>query len=728
MSGQRPLTCLHSNPYFYAPLKFFPMKNPAFILLLAAAAVACGPSDKNTESNMESSPNPLLVEWNTPFGVPPFDQIESSHYLPAFKKGMEEQLGEVQAIVENEDAPSFANSVEALELSGATLSRVAHVFYAVNAAHTNETLQATAKEVAPLMAAHGDAISLNPDLFERIQAVYEQKDALDLSDEEALLLEETYTDFVRSGARVTGDDKTRLKEINARLAELGASFGENLLAETNGFELHLTDSAQVADLPDGLRALGRQEAESRDKEGWVFTTQRPSCNPFLQSSTDRSARRKIFDGYALRGNNGNENDNTDIIEEIALLSLERANLLGYESHSHYVLSKQMAKAPENVYGFMDNVWPKALELAKQERADLSSAIKADGIDETFEGSDWRFYVEKIRAERYAFNEEETKPYFEFNAVREGCFMLANELFGLSFDPLNDMPVWHEDQQVYEVKNEDGSHLGILYMDFFTRESKRGGAWMNELRMQQNVSGFVTPIVTNNFNFPPPTEDGPSLLNFTEAQTLFHEFGHALHGLFSNVKYASQSGTNVPRDFVEFPSQVMENWMSEPEILKMYARHYQTGEVIPDEMIARMNAANQFNTGFATVEYMAAAYLDMAWYTLTEKRELETNAFEKEAMERIGLIEEIIPRYRSTYFGHIWGGGYASGYYSYLWSEVLDADAFAAFKENGILDRATAERFRTMLSKGGSAPSMDLYVAFRGQEPDPAYLLEKKGLN
>lgn len=676
----------------------------------------------NQESTVSS--NPLLEEWNTPFGVPPFDLIENDHYLPAFKEAMAEQLEEVDAITSNTEAPTFANTIEALEVSGGALSKVVNVFYAVEAANTNESLQATAKEIAPLLAAHQDKINLNEALFVRIKAVYEQE--LDLSTEENVLLNETYKRFVRSGANVQGAEKERLKEINARLAELGTLFGENLLAETNKFELHITNEEDVADLPESLQALGKQEATNRNMEGWVFTTQRPSCNPFLQSSTNRDYRRQIFDGYRLRGDNNNSNDNKEIIKEIALLSLERANLLGFETHSHYVLSNQMAQNPDAVYSFMDDIWPKALEMAKSERDQLAEAMKADGISESFEGSDWRYYVEKIRAERYAFNEEETKPYFEFNAVREGCFMLANKLFGLSFKELDSLPVWHEDQQVYEVLEEDGSHLGILYMDFFARDSKRGGAWMNEIRMQQNVDGFVTPIITNNFNYPPPTDNGPSLLNFTEAQTLFHEFGHALHGLFSHVKYASLSGTNVPRDFVEFPSQVMENWMSEPEILRMYAKHYQTGEVIPDELIERMNAANQFNTGFGTVEYMAAAYLDLAWYTITEQQEIDANAFEQAAMDKIGLIEEIVPRYRSTYFGHIWGGGYSSGYYSYMWSEVLDADCFAAFTEKGILDRDLATKFRTMLSLGGSRPSMDLYKDFRGQEPNPKYLLEKKG--
>jgi peptidyl-dipeptidase Dcp len=696
------------------------------ICLALASLTACEVKEQKMTEKTAITGNPLMAEWNTPFGAPPFDLIENEHYLPAFKESMAQEEAEVEAISTNTAEPTFKNTIEALELSGSKLKRVSNIFYSVEAANTNEVLKATAKEIAPLLAAHQDKILLNDALFQRIKKVQEFKSRFRLSPEEDRLLEETFKRFVRAGANVEGADRERLKVINGRLAELGTQFGENLLNETNGFELHITDEADVADLPADLKSLGKQEAKNRGKEGWVFTTQRPSCNPFLQSSTNREFRKAIFNGYAKRGDNDNENDNKSIIEEIALLSLEKANLLGYDSHADYVLSDAMAKNPEAVYQFMDDIWPKALAMAKQERSDLAAAMAADGINAPFRGWDWRYYVEKIRAERYAFNEEETKPYFEFNAVREGCFMLANKLFGLSFKELDNIPKWHESQQVYEVLEEDGSHLGIIYMDFFARDSKRGGAWMNELRPQQNVNGFVTPIVTNNFNYPPPTESGPSLLNFTEAQTLFHEFGHGLHGLFSNVKYASLSGTNVPRDFVEFPSQVMENWMSEPEILKMYAKHYQTGEVIPDELIERMNAANQFNTGFATVEYMAAAYLDLAWYTINKKQDLDANQFEAKAMSKIGLIDEILPRYRSTYFGHIWGGGYSSGYYSYLWSEVLDADAFAAFKENGILDKETASRFRMMLSQGGSRPSMDLYKVFRGKEPDPKHLLIKKG--
>jgi peptidyl-dipeptidase Dcp len=436
----------------------------------------------------------------------------------------------------------------------------------------------------------------------------------------------------------------------------------------------------------------------------------------------------MFDGYAMRGDNNNEYDNKAILEEMAALRYEKANLLGYETWAAYVLSDNMAENPDNVYAFLDQLWVPALNMAKAERKALTEEMHKDGVEGKLQGSDWRYYVEKVRAERYNFNEEEMRPYFEFTAVRDGAFMLATNLFGLEFVELENMPKWHEDQQVFEVFDADGSHLGILYMDFFARPSKRGGAWMNELRMQSDVDTFITPIVTNNFNFPKPTADSPSLLSFSEAQTLFHEFGHALHGLFSHVKYGSLSGTNVPRDFVEFPSQVMENWMSEPEVLKLYAKHYQTGEVISDELIAKMNEANAFNEGFNTTEAMAAAYLDMAWHTLKDDSMRDANIFEAAEMERLGLIEQILPRYRSTYFAHIFSGGYSAGYYAYMWSEVLDADAFQAFKETSIFDQETAARYRKMLSMGGSRPGMELYVDFRGREPEIDALIVKKGFN
>ena len=702
------------------------MKKYLIMLLAAGSIMSCS---ENKEKVMvgetsQKTENPILVEWDTPFGMPPFDKIKSEDYLPAFKEAIALHDAEINSIVQNTEAPTFENTIVALEVSGSALTKVANLFFGVEAANTDDVLKEIANQMAPELSSHSDNIKLNADLFVKIKAVYENAD---VTGEDKRLLEETYKSFVRSGAELKGADKDRMREINGRLASLAQDFGNNLLDETNSFELYITDEKEVSYLPKNLVAVAADEAKARGHEnGWVFTLQRPSINPFLQSCTNREYRKIMFDGYMMRGDNDNDKDNKAVLEEMASLRAERAHLMGYESHAQFVLSDNMAETPEAVYGFMDQLWTPALNMAKEERAAMAEMMKKEGIDAKFEGWDWRYYVAQVREERYNFNEEETRPYFEFNAVKDGVFMLANKLFGLTFKEMPDATKWHPDQQVFEVLEADGSHLGVIYMDFFARESKRGGAWMNEIRAQSNVNGMVTPIVTNNFNFPPSTSEGPSLLSFSEAQTLFHEFGHALHGLFSNVKYESLAGTNVPRDFVEFPSQVMENWMSEPEVLKLYAKHYQTGEVIPDELIQRMNDANAFNSGFGTTEYMAAAYLDMAWHTLKTTDKQDARAFEKAEMERLGLIEEIVPRYRSTYFSHIFSGGYSSGYYAYLWSEVLDADAFQAFKETSIFDQETAARYRKMLSLGGSQPGMDLYVGFRGRKPEIEPLLVKKG--
>jgi len=673
--------------------------------------------------------NPLLSEWNTPFGVPPFDKIKNEHYLPAFEKGMQEAQNDIEVLVATKEDASFKNTIIAFEQSGTLLNKVSRIFYAVNGANTNDELKKVAKEIAPKLATHRDNVMLNKHLFQRIKTVYEQKRTLNLSKEDSKLLEETYKRFVRAGANVKGDDNSRLREINARLAILSQEFGENVLDETNSFELYVADKKDVGNLSAGSLANAADEAQKRGHDiGWSFTLQRPSINPFLTASPNTALRKEIFDGYAHRGDNNNEKDNKTIVSEMTSLRLEKAKLLGFNTHAEYVLSNSMAKAPEAVFSFLDKLWTPALEMAKLERKALAEKMNNEGVSVAFTGSDWRHYVEKVRKERYDFDEEETRPYFEFTAVVQGAFTLANKLFGLQFVENKSIPTWHKDQQVYEVLEADGKHVGVLYMDFFARESKRGGAWMNSLRSQSNVNGkMITPIITNNFNFPAPTKETPSLLSFREAQTVFHEFGHGLHGLLSNVTYESLSGTNVPRDFVEFPSQVMENWMSEPEMLQLYAKHYITGEVIPMQLIDKMNEAAKFNQGFATVEYMAAAYLDMYWHSLSDTDKRDVNQFENEMMQKIGLIEEILPRYRSTYFQHIFSGGYSSGYYSYLWSEVLDADAFAAFTESGdLFNPDVAKKYRTLISKGGSVDGMDLYKSFRGREPEIGALLHKKG--
>lgn len=687
-------------------------------------------SCKTTVQNSTTmTENPLLMEWKTPYGVPPFDKIQNKHYAPAFEVAIAEHDAEIEKIANQTESPTFENTIEALEFSGKTLKKIQSVFYALNSANTNDSLQAIAKEFAPKFSAHRDNIYLNDALFQRVQTVYKQN--LKLDGEQFKLLDETYKEFIRSGANLNAADKEKLREINARLAVLSQQFGNNELSETNDFELYVTDEKDLGNLPAGTKANAAKLAlEKGHENGWSFNAQRTMVEPFLQSSPNRELRKKIFDGYALRGDNNNSHDNKAIIQEIVMLRTQKANLLGYKTWANLVLDNSMAKTPEAVMKFLDEMWVPALNMAKTERTALAEKMKNEGITEPFEASDWRYYVEKVRKEKYDFNEDETRPYFELTNVVNGAFTLANKLFGLKFIEKTNLPKWHPDQKVYEVTEADGTHVGILYMDFYARASKRGGAWMNELREQHYENGkMITPIVTNNFNFPAPSENQPTLLSISEAETVFHEFGHGLHGLLSHVKYGSLSGTNVPRDFVEFPSQVLENWFAEPEMLQLFAKHYITGEVIPQTLIQKMENAGKFNQGFSTVEYMAAAYLDMYWHTLKTTEKQDVNLFENQMMQKIGLIEEIIPRYRSTYFQHIFSGGYSAGYYSYQWAEVLDADAFAAFKESGdLFNQELARKYRYVLSKGGSVDGMELYKEFRGREPKIDALLAKKGFN
>ena len=704
---------------------------PALMLVGAVALGSCaGERSTPAASVISGHDNPLLAEWHTPFGVPPFDLIRNEYYLPAFREAMARHKAEIAAIVDQADAATFANTLEALERSGAVYTRVSAVFNSVNAAHTNDSLQEVDRILAPEQAAHADDISLNPVLYQRVKAVYDQRDALGLTPEQLRLLEETHKQFVRRGAALDDAAKARMREINAELAERSQAFGKNVLAETNAWELHVTDTADLGNLSDNLVALAAREARTRGHDAdWSFTVQRPSIDPFLEASPNRELRRQIFLAYAMRGDNDNESDNKANLSRMAALRAERARLLGYPTHAAFVLSNNMAETPERVLGLLDQVWAPALRVARQERADMQEMMNAEGIAGKLEGWDWRYYTEKVRQARYDLDPTLVRPYFEVNAVRDGVFMLANRLYGLTFEPRPDLPRWHPDQQAFEVKEADGSHLGVLYLDFFARASKRGGAWMNSLRRQSSLDSAVTPVVTTNFNFAAPAGDGPALITFDDALTLAHECGHALHGLLSNVTYESLSGTAVARDFVEFGSQIMENWMSEPEVLRLYAKHHETGAVIPDALIEKLQASATFNQGFATVEYIAAAYLDMAWHSLPRSVEHAARQFEQAEMDRIGLIPEIIPRYRSTYYSHIFDGGYSAGYYAYLWAEVLDKDAFQAFKEAGdLFDPATARRLReSILSKGNTRPGMDMYREFRGREPAIDALLEARGL-
>jgi len=675
--------------------------------------------------------NPFLEAWGTPYDVPAFDHIQTSHYMPAFEEGMKQQAAEVAAIAESPEPPTFANTIEAMEASGELLTRVANVFFNLNSADTNDEMQEIAKEVAPLLSKHADDINLNPKLFARIKAVYDQRDALELTTEQRRLLEQYYKDFVRGGALLDESQKARFREINERLSVLSLQFGENVLEEDNAFELVIDDKADLDGLPAAVVEGAAEAAAERGHPGqWVFTLHKPSIVPFLTYSTRRDLREKIFKAYIDRGDHGNGLDNNAILKEMAGLRAERAQLLGYPTHADFVLDDCMAKTPAAVYELLDKLWTPALARAKSERAELQKMVRDDGGDFQLAAWDWWYYAEKLKKAKYDFDDEALRPYFEVDAVRQGAFTVANRLYGITFEKRDDLPKYHPDVEVFEVKDADGSHIGIYYTDYFPRASKRNGAWMSEYRKQSRVGGKdVTPIICNVGNVSKPTADTPALLSTDEVATLFHEFGHALHGLLSDCTYPRLSGTDVARDFVEMPSQVMENWAFEPEVLALYAHHYQTGAPIPRELVERMNRAKLFNQGFATTEYLAASYLDMDWHTIKSADGIDVAGFEKKSLDRIGLVPEIVVRYRSPYFRHIFAGGYSAGYYSYIWAEVLDADAFQAFKEHGLFDRATANAFRTnVLAAGNTEDPMVLYRRFRGADPKIDALLERRGLN
>ncbi|NQT80681.1 MAG: M3 family metallopeptidase [Candidatus Aminicenantes bacterium] len=681
-------------------------------------------------SGSKQEDNPLLSEFNTTFQVPPFDKIMEEHYLPAFKEGIEQQKKELEEIINNTWIPNFKNTIEALESTGALLRRVNNVFYILNGTKTNDHMQKIAKEIAPLLSKHRDDIRLNEKLFKRIKAVYVQRDKSDFTVEQKTLLEKYYKDFVRGGANLDMEKKARLREINKELSLLTLKFGENILKENNRFELVIEKKDDLAGLPEAVIKGAAEAASKRGYEGkWVFTLHKPSMIPFLQYSEKRELREKIFKAYINRGNNNDELDNKAILARIAAFRVEKAYLLGYKTHAHFVLEQNMAEKPENVYSFLNRLWKPALEMAKKEAKELQEMIRKEGKDFKLQSWDWWYYAEKLKKAKYELDEEMLRPYFKLENVIQGAFYVANKLYGIQFVERTDIPKYHEDVKVFEVKEADGSHIGVLYTDYFPRASKRGGAWMNSFRKQSKLGGKeVHPVITNNGNFSKPTGNKPALISSEEVKTLFHEFGHALHGLLSNCTYNRLSGTSVPRDFVELPSQIMENWALEPDVLKVYAKHYETGAVIPQILINKLKKAGLFNQGFASVEYLAASFLDMDWHTLTEAKELDPGEFETKSLSKIGLIPEIIVRYRSPYFNHIFSGGYSSGYYSYIWAEVLDADAFEAFKETSLFDQKTAQAFRkNILERGGTEDPMTLYKSFRGAEPKVESLLKRRGL-
>ncbi|MFC5412361.1 M3 family metallopeptidase [Larkinella bovis] len=686
---------------------------------------------RESANGQPAADNPFFSAYQTPFGVPAFDKIKAEHFEPAFDEGIRQQTADIARITGQTQAPTYANTIEALEASGDLLSRVSTVFFNLNNANTSDALQRIAQSIAPKLAKNGDDIALNPVLFKRVKAVYDRRNQLKLTGEQQRLLEKTYKNFVRGGAALPAGKQEQLRKINEELSVLTLKFGQNLLAENNAYTLVIDKPEDLSGLPASLVSNAAEEAKKRGQTGkWVFTLQNPSIMPFLQYADNRALREQILKAYLERGNHNDARDNKAIMTRMVRLRAEKAQLLGYANHAAFVLEESMASTPAKVSDLLNQLWEAALPVTRQEAADLQALMDKEGRNQKLASWDWRYYAEKLRQEKYALNTEELKPYFSLDNVREGIFLLTNRLYSLRFELRKDLPVYHDEVLAYEVKEADGRHVGVLYMDFHPRASKRGGAWMTSYRRQEVEKGRkIAPVISIVCNFSRPSGDTPALLTLEETRTFFHEFGHALHGLLSNVTYASLSGTSVPRDFVELPSQIMENWSEEAQMLKLYARHYKTGEVLPDALIEKINKSSLFNQGFETTEYLAASLLDMAYHTLTpDQTPTDVLAFEKQSMDKIGLIEQIPPRYRSTYFQHIFAGGYSAGYYSYIWSAVLDADAFEVFKQKGLFDQKSAQSFRkNVLERGGTDEPMTLYKNFRGAEPDIKPLLRRRGL-
>ena len=673
--------------------------------------------------------NPFFEEYETPFKIPPFEKIKFEHYEPAFMQGIDEHQKEILKIAQNEKEPTFENTLEALESSGKTLDKVANVFYNLLGSNTNDEFDALAVKMSPLLSAHNDKILLNKELFERIKILKSNEPSLKLSDEQKRLLDETYKRFQRAGANLDQEAMIRLTEINSSLSSLSVQFDQNVLKETNGYSLIIDDPDDLQGLPNEEIRQASLLASSEGHDGkWVFKPTRVSMYPFLTYSEKRELRENLYKSYVLRGDNDNDFDNKEIIKKMVALRKEKANLMGFETHADYVLDNTMAKTTLNVNKLLDTVWNPGIEKAKGEVEAMQEIILEEGGNFKLEAWDWWHYSEKLRQEKFDFKEEEVKPYFSEDKVLKGAFEVAEKLFEITFTERDDLPKYREDIRTFVVEDFNNQVIGIFYTDFTQRPNKGGGAWMNTFRSQSKFEGKTIPIVINVCNFPPKNVDGVSLLSFEQVETLFHEFGHGLHGLLSDVNYPSLSGTAVTRDYVEFPSQMMENWAREPEVIKTFAKHYITGETIPDELLAKISEAGTFNEGFETSEYVAAAHLDMAFHM--EKDSIEDiDAFEDETLKNLGLIPEIESRYRSTYFGHIFAGGYSSGYYSYLWTEVLEADAFEAFKQNGLYHKETADKLKKYVySSGNTKDLMEQYVKFRGKEPDIQPLLEKRGLN
>jgi peptidyl-dipeptidase Dcp len=694
--------------------------------LIIAALFICSTIYSQETKDMN---NPFYKTWHTPFQTPPFGEIKIGHYLPAFEEGIKQQKTEIEAITTNKSKPSFANTIEAMEKSGQLLTKVGGVFWSLVSANTNDEMQKVAEQATSLTSKHTDDIYLNEKLFARIKSIYNENEKLKLSPEQKTLLENYYLDFTRGGANLNDEGKQKLRKINDELSQLTLKFGDNVRRENSKYELIVDKKDDLAGLPEASIQAAAEKAKAKGMAGkWKFTIDKPSLLPFLQYSEKRDLREKLYTAYMNRGNNNDELDTKKILSKIISLRVQKAELLGYKTYADFVLQRNMAKNPENVMKFLNQIWDPTMRRAKTEVKDMQKIIDQEGGNFKLAPWDWWYYAEKVKKEKYALDEEMLRPYFELNNVLHGAFDVATKLYGIKFVERKDIPIYQPDVKVFEVKEASGKHIGILYTDYFPRDSKQNGAWCGTFRGQSNIGGkYISPLVTNNGNFSMPTADKPALLSVDEVATLFHEFGHGLHALFQNVHYP-KSG-NVPSDFVELPSQIMENWAMQPEVLKMYAKHYKTGETIPNALIEKIENSKFFNQGFETGEYIAASILDMDWHMVTDSTEKDVTQFEKASISKMGLIPEILPRYLSTNFIHIATWGYEAGYYSYLWSAVLDSDAFEAFLEKGLFNKATANSFRkNILEKGSSEDLMALYKKFRGRDPKVDALLIKRGLN
>ena len=675
-------------------------------------------------SQKKEESNSILKESNAPFGAPEFDKFKIEDYKEAFDRGFEEKRADIKAIIENSDAPTYANTIDALEMSGRTLDKVGAIFFNLNESENTPQMTEIEEYVVPKMTELSGYIFMNDTLFNRIRAIYDAKESLGLNEEQSIVLENYYQGFVRGGALLNAEDKAKLLDIDTRIGLAQIKFSTNLLADNKAFKLEITDKADLAGLPQSVI----DAAASEDGKSWVFTLDKPSCIPFLQYADNRALREKVYKAYYGRGDNNNENDNKAIIKEILQLRQQKAKLLGFESFAHFVLDEKMAKTPEAALDLLNKIWEPAVKRAAEEKAELQKIADREGAGIKIEGWDWFYYTEKLRKEKYALNDETITPYFKLENVLQGAFGCATKLYGVKFVKRTDIPVYHPEVRTYEVLDSEGNHLSIFYTDFFPRDTKRQGAWMTNFVNQRNICGEnIRPMVVNVCNFTTPQGDVPALLNIDETRTLFHEFGHALHGMLTQTHYPSVSGTNVKHDFVELFSQVNEKWSIHPEVLPTYAKHYKTGEAIPDSLIAKMQKSAHFNLGFETTELVAAALLDMKMHLIEDYSNFDCNEYEKVLRKELGFIDEIEYRYRSTNFAHVFGGGYAVGYYSYLWAEVLDCDAFELFLEKGVFDTATAAAFKRLVEMGGSKDPMREYREFRGADPNPDALLRARGL-